>query len=377
MKKSGITKISALPVNQPIGEFYVGVIDARDLLDIAYADIREIERDLDNYLGIQRKLSPTRVKELCEYVNTKDATFPTSIILAIEEQCVEWNETKHLLTVHSTDEIEYGRVAKILDGQHRVEGLKALRENVAFNINVTIFVDADIADQANIFATVNLAQTKVNRSLVYDLFDYAKSRSPQKTSHDVAVALDRAKGGPFYQRIKRLGTRTIGRTGETLTQATVVTCLLEMISPNAMVDRDQLLRGKKLKHAEGRKLQDYPFRNLFIDEQDLDIAKIVSNYFEAVKQKWPIAWEDRAKGNILARTNGFRAFVRVLKLLYVDICGLERIGRSVGISEFAGRLAKVRLGDTDFNTQKYVPGSSGETTLYNDLIAFLRLDRVK
>jgi hypothetical protein len=46
-----------------------------------------------------------------------------------------------------------------------------------------------LATQASLFSTVNLAQTKVNRSLVYDLHDYAHTRSPEK-SHDVAIALD-------------------------------------------------------------------------------------------------------------------------------------------------------------------------------------------
>jgi len=373
VNKTGSITIPAIPVDQPIGEFYIGVIEAKDLLQISYADIREIERDLDNYLGIQRKLSPERVQDLKNYVGTKDATFPTSIILAIEEQCVEWDEKKHLLTLSSSDEINYGHIAKILDGQHRVEGLSALPEGEIFQLNVTIFVDADIADQANIFATVNLAQTKVNRSLVYDLFDYAKSRSPQKTAHDIAVALDRTDGGPFHKRIKRLGTRTVGRTGETLTQATVVSCLLDMISENPMLDRDQLMRGKKLKLVESKQLRRFPFRNLFIEEQDLSIAKIVSHYFSAVRNKWPTAWENRDAGNILARTNGFRAFMRTLKPFYVDICGLEKLGKIVSVAEFSNRLAAVNLRDNDFTTLRYVPGSSGETTLYNDLIAFLNL----
>src|SRR5437879_559823 len=99
MNKRGSVTIPAVPVEQPIGEFFVGVIEAKDLLEISYADIRQIERDLDNYLGIQRKLSPDRVEELSEYVGTKDATFPTSIIVAVEEECAEWDDKKGTLTL--------------------------------------------------------------------------------------------------------------------------------------------------------------------------------------------------------------------------------------------------------------------------------------
>jgi hypothetical protein len=42
---------------------------------------------------------------------------------------------------------------------------------------------------------------------VYDLTELAKTRSPHKTCHDVAVVLDNESSSPFYQRIKRLVSR--------------------------------------------------------------------------------------------------------------------------------------------------------------------------
>ena len=49
------------------------------------------------YLGIQRKLSPSRVKDLKEYVKSFDATFPTSIVLAVDESCASWDENSNEL----------------------------------------------------------------------------------------------------------------------------------------------------------------------------------------------------------------------------------------------------------------------------------------
>src|SRR5882762_10468420 len=89
-----------------------------------------------------------------------------------------------------------------------------------FQLSVSVFVDIDMEDQAYIFSTVNLAQTKVNRSLAYDLFELANSPSPQKTCHNIAVALDTITVSPFHKRIKRLGSATPGRNSETITQAT-------------------------------------------------------------------------------------------------------------------------------------------------------------
>ena len=53
---------------------------------MTFVDIRHIEkegRDVERVLGIQRPLSPKRVKELQQYVNLYDAAFPSSIIIAI------------------------------------------------------------------------------------------------------------------------------------------------------------------------------------------------------------------------------------------------------------------------------------------------------
>ena len=75
---------AAAEVDQPIGTFYVGVMSAQDVLAISYADVRRIEdRDIEKVIGIQRPLDPERVEEIRQYVKTVDASFPTSIILAI------------------------------------------------------------------------------------------------------------------------------------------------------------------------------------------------------------------------------------------------------------------------------------------------------
>src|SRR3989304_3313538 len=113
-------EVKCFEVTQPIGTFYIGVINWKDLLQIAYADIRKLanERTLDNYLGIQRELSPKRVEELKQYVNNVDATFPTSVILAVESNHAEFDSKRNVLKILADQ-----GVAKIIDGQHRIKGL--------------------------------------------------------------------------------------------------------------------------------------------------------------------------------------------------------------------------------------------------------------
>ena len=366
----------ALRIQQPIGDFFVGVMSAQDVVAISYADVREIENSLDSYMGIQRRLSAPRVKELQAYVNTYDATFPTAIILAVEEDNVRWDEKTCNLTLIETNDVSFDKLARIIDGQHRVEGLRAF-DGGRFEVNVAVFIGADFPTQANIFATVNLAQTKVNRSLVYDLFDYQRDRSPQKSAHIIAVALDQIDGSPFYHRIKRLGTATHGREKETLTQAAVVEALLKLISQDPMGDRDSFLKKIGISRPSAEELESLPFRELFRREREADITKIMLNYFSAVREKWPESWGDAERqGNVLPRTNGFRALMRFFKPSYLQVVK-SKIGTIPEKEQFADIFALISLGDEDFNIKVFPPGTGGEAALLNHLVreTFPELER--
>ncbi|WP_411749760.1 DGQHR domain-containing protein, partial [Serratia marcescens] len=187
---------------------------------------------------------------------------------------------------------------------------------------ITVFVDADISTQANVFSTVNLAQTKVNKSLVYDLESLAYSRSPEKTCHDIAVLLNKEKNGPFEKRIKRLGVATPKTLNETITQAAFVENLLRLITFDAKSDRNYFLAKEKggkiskeynLEKVDNASLIRYPLRKSFIYEKDSVIAVNVSNFFSAVMNLWPNAWEKSNKASSLNKTIGLIALFRVLK----------------------------------------------------------------
>lgn len=366
-------------LEQPIGELYIARMSWTDLCKIAHFDVRRViqeERDVERYLGIQRPLRPQRVKDLERYVNTFDATFPTSIIIAVEAMCAAIDEERGLMTLSNYIEgeddepIYFRHIARVIDGQHRIAGLYKFAGK-DFDLCVTIFVSIDIADQAHIFSTVNLEQTKVNRSLAYDLFALAKSRSPQKTCHNVAIALDQDEGSSFYKRIKRLGVATEGRFTETITQATFVGSLLTYISKNPMADRDALIRGKKIGKATADELQRLVFRNLFIDEDDVKIADVIRNFFDAVRRRWPEAWNFMGRGLMLNKTNGFKACMRLLRPAYLHY---GQPGDVVSSEQFFELFKRCALKDNDFTTERFQPGTSGEAELYRTLLKETHLE---
>jgi DGQHR domain-containing protein len=253
-------------------------------------------------------------------------------------------------------------VAKIIDGQHRIAGLRDF--NGTFQLNVTVFVDMDISDQAMLFSTINLKQTRVHKSLAYDLYEFAHSRSPQKTCHNIAKLLNKEEGSAFKDKIKILGRATPGKPFETLTQATFVEKLLFYISSNPMQDRNILKQSKKLSREEKPETR-LIFRNMFIDKKDAEIARILYNYFGAVAKRWPNAWWSTNRSDILSRTTGFTALMRLLGDIYPII---ERPEQVISESVFNKVFAKMELNESSFTTDVYNPGGGGQTALYRDLL---------
>ena len=130
-----------------------------------------------------------------------------------------------------------------------------------------------------------------------------------------------------------------------------------------MSDRDTIKRGGNL----ARVPDDEPrliFRNLFIDDRDAEIAKIVWNYFDAVRERWPTAWQEVGRGNVLNRTTGLVALSRFLGDAYRD---LYRPGSIVSKEQFRQLFDSIELEDNDFNPDRFKPGGTGQNDLYREL----------
>lgn len=374
-----IVDIPFIEVNQPIGRFYVASMKCKDILEIARFDIRRIERDetndIDNYFGIQRKPSPNRLKEISEYVKFVDATFPNNIVIAIKSLQSEVSDEKIRNIKVENGKLSIRRnemIAQIIDGQHRLLGLqKAIDDNPLFSDNlkedfelpVTIYVDMDIENQSMVFATINKAQTKVNKSLVYDLYDLANTRSPYRTAHNIVRVLNENNKSPLKNKIKMLGVAD-DNLNETIAQATIVECIVKYISKNGLKDRDDLKRKVRLEIGNDKKLF---FRNWFIQEKDLLIARTLLNYFLSIQDKWKTAWNSNS---IIVKSTGIIAFMNLLSDLIKDKQFTEE--------EFSKELfdkifSNVQINDADFNNDNYPSGGIGQSKLRKELLEQIKI----
>lgn len=361
-------KFQCIEARQPIGTMYIGVINHEDLVTISYADVRRLRngsdnREIEDYIGIQRQLNESREREIGRYVNLVDATFPNSIILAISSEFANFNKESKEMEILFKDD-----VAKVLDGQHRIAGLQHFEKSgEEFECVVTIYIDMDIEDQAIVFSTINKEQKSVSNSLAADLFAFSKSKSPQRTAHNIVRALNKKEGGPFYKKIKILGT-AVDKERETITQDTFVKNLLKYISTSPQLDRDFYKRNPKssLDRLYGKEAQKLFLRNIFIDDDtDVKIAQIIFNYFSAVQKKWPTAWDSVAPNMILNKSTGFIALMRFFKLVYQSFNKPDQI---VSKEEFETVFEKIEMQESEFNKEKYLPGSSGQGALYSDFV---------
>jgi hypothetical protein len=291
-------EIKVIEITQPIGTFFIGKIDSSDLIKSSYVRPRG-----DNE-GIQRQTSIKREMEIESYCKDPDATFPTPIILSVDSS---FCKLKNNGTLIEYEDDKY--IFEIIDGQHRVGGIKRASISYGFSCELLVVLMFDLTEEekAYVFSTINSNQAKVDKSLIYDLFELSTKRSPLKTCHYIARIMNSKNTYPFYQRLKMLGKRENGLN--TLSQGTFVKGLVELISKNPQEDMICIKNGHKLLPDE--KL---PLRNLFINENDDIILKILKNYFTAVSIVFEKQWN--SNNYILTKTTGYLALMKAFEKFY-------------------------------------------------------------
>lgn len=292
-------ELNYIKIDQPIGTFYLTSMKASTVARIA-----TVIRRHENPDAVQREQSESRIKDIAKYCGDSDATFPTPIIIAVNDDAkVKLTDTKFLF-----DENEI--IGDVIDGQHRLEGLKASNSIAKFEIPVVLMFNLFPEEKAYVFSIINSKQTRVNMSLIYDLFALSSKRSPFKTCHETARALNKEPGSPFYNRLKMLGKKTEEQELASLSQGTFIKYMLELISRKPEEDTRQLKNGTGLDNDDKPVLRKY-----FVKEQDSVLYKIMLNLFLGVKDAFPEEWNNPDKF-IISKSIGFGAVIKAFPEIY-------------------------------------------------------------
>ncbi|MBO1019149.1 DGQHR domain-containing protein [Methylobacterium sp. SD274] len=163
-----VLTIPAARVKQGDLVLYATSIKVKDLTQDKFYSVETLDPDNTDDTGYQRLLNTTRAKRLADYIvkgqNSQDAFLPTSILLATDKS-LPFDPKTNTITI---DTAAVGPFS-VVDGQHRVEGLKmaALRDTrvLEFEVPVNIAVNLSRIAQMCHFLIVNTTQKSVDKSV--------------------------------------------------------------------------------------------------------------------------------------------------------------------------------------------------------------------
>lgn len=389
---------NALRVDQRLGTFYVVVLPAELLLQVAASDrmraIMNTNGDGYKLEGTQRVIQDKRLNEIADYINRVDSAFPNSIIVAanydletgfdqgeleyIQEEdgkpvddsrtwtITEGKDGCHHLRIPTAD-----KLAAIIDGQHRLFSFARADAEAMGSMNLlcSVFIDLPKALQAQIFATINSTQKRVDRSLTYELFGYNVSDEAEEywTPDKLAVFFARKLGtdedSPLRGRIMVAPKRDTAleeiasQADWRVSTAVIVDGILRLFSSNPKRDANLMRKDesgpRKMLRTGARDRS--PLRDVFIEGNDAIIYKMVLNYLIASDD---VFWSNAKEDSFIFRTIGVQAIFDILRKLAPE----SYSNRDVSVAYFSQKLGSAR--DIDFSDERFRnPSGSGRTII--------------
>lgn len=274
-----VKKVSEQYIQMVVGavEIYTFPMQVKDLVKISYVAVRGRDEEEG---AVQRVLNRKRISSIKQYILDGNMFVNTFVI--------NWNDANYK-PQFCDGKIEIplvDSVAQLLDGQHRLEGLKEamkVNQNIGEKqILVSMVIGLGTKEAAKIFININSEQKPVPKSLIFDLYgitDDEKNFAITR-SDDIAKELNENVDSPYYNLIKYPGSpRGKGK----IDLSTVVSTL------------------KKYVDVDGK----------FVDNNIKDLnfqSQIVINYFSALKFHWDKEelWGNSSQ-NVFFKAAGFIA----------------------------------------------------------------------
>jgi DNA sulfur modification protein DndB len=299
---------SYIAVTQKNRTFLLTKLPASLLTAISYASIRGQDEEQG---AVQRILNASRIASIKKFTMEKE-NFPASIVLnwVLKDQPLIKKDNQV-----SIPEVE--RAAQIIDGQHRVAGIKAaIQDNpalAALELPVALYEGLDTRECADIFLSINTEQKPVPRSLVFDLYGVASDTLVDVAAmraRDIAIALNESPESPYYELVKFPGAP---RTKGGIALSTAVTAIKPLVEPKGTLDQ--------------------------IGVTALEAQKqVILNFLIALKSTYDTHWDD--KSNAFLYAAGFTGAMEFFRDRLVSYCKSRKSFRSEVISEALATLSK-------------------------------------
>ena len=349
-------ELNIIKMTQPIGEIYVSTINAYKLFSMSKSDIIKLSAKTKSYDGIQREIKKEKVTYIKDYLTSIDATMPNSIVLNLDSQYIV-NRSDSKITV-KLDENTFS----IIDGQHRLKGFEDSKDT-KFDLSISFFIDLPKDLQSRVFVTINSEQTKVDPSISFYQEHKENNFTPRKMVADLSIMFAKDVSSPWRKKIKLIGKKDELSEEGMISLNTFAQKILTFIYNDKKFFNK--LRNQVIKHDNKLNLLKGSFGESFLWDfyktyDELSLYKILSNFFNAMKEIFKKDWED--KNSILTKTTGYNAMMKLFKDLFKR--GLEK--GTLDKNFFKDELIKLSKLDETINSKNYgASGAKASNDLYD------------
>lgn len=281
-----------LHAKQSNREFFITTMPAHWVVALSYASVRG--QDMEEG-AIQRVLNTSRIASIKDFT-LRGGDYPNAIVL-------NWVSKDNPLSVvgGNLQFKDTPRSAQIIDGQHRIAGIRAAiaeSEKIGLlDLPVVIYKNLTSKECADIFLSINEEQKPVPRSLVFDLFGIASEGSIDPAAlraRDIAMNLHTFESSPYFGLLKLPGT-PIRKGGVAF--STAVTAIKPIVEAKGALEQ--------------------------IGIEELEVQRqIILNLFLALSSKYKDQWG--SKENVFLYAAGFMAAAQFFQQKLVSYCSTKQ-----------------------------------------------------
>ncbi len=299
-------KLKALKLEQKNVPIYLTVLPAQILVDEEKAKVDRWSPS--NPKGYQRQVQDRRANEAAWYLIKAEGWFPTSVLLSIRDE-VKFEQPKRIDGFQEGYlDIPDGTTLWIIDGQHRVEGLKRAIDKGAqelkdYQVPVAIVLNTDVVNEMRMFYIVNTRAKSVPGDIADRLLQQALKE----------------KGELWLEETE---AKDIGRSQKAVQQARA-TNLVDYLNANCPAWKDFVAVPGAAKphhmaikqHTLVASLLEGAMKDPSIERlDDKSVGDLLNRYWQALMALFPEAFNDPENYSI-RRTPG----VYALHMLFPDV----------------------------------------------------------
>ncbi|MGI9346486.1 MAG: DGQHR domain-containing protein [Gammaproteobacteria bacterium] len=244
---------------------YSTSIEVKNLVSPGFYSVEKLDPNDEERAGYQRVLNRARAKKLAGYIlkgqESRDAFLPTSVLLATDKN-IDY-DSDGTITICPGEVCPFS----VVDGQHRLEGLRMAAETdnrvLEFQVPINIAINLDAISQMCHFLIVNTTQKSVDKAVEQHIYAHLTrliglenipslpkwiqtivDRGAIDKAVKITDYLNSTDGSPWYGKIQMANEAA---NGKTIKQGSFVTLLnkLYLVASNPVIV-EELDKQKKV-----------------------------------------------------------------------------------------------------------------------------------